>query len=659
MILTKKIMNIYQKKSLILRLAIISTILFVFVQFSAAQQLKPTEIIYSRIPTNPQSPPTGANVPTIWAVGQDGSNDRQITTGDQPRISDDGRFLIFKRQYGGSSFDPFGASNDVYVRELATGQETSFHYASGIGNYYFSPFSNQGSYEIVINYGSHLYKVNRDGTNIFDLTPSASFNGDGFPVLRRSDSLMAFQIQGNNIGATRLGINTEQIDGTNRQKIPNTNLGDYNPAWSNDGQFVAYATCPASRFNCYNVSLPYPYYFTQLTKIKPDGTNKALFVDLGSNDSTVGIAYGGIWTDDNSKIIVAARINNVASLYAVKTDGSGYTQIPISNGNAPDWVGGIVQAREEQQVVASGGDVSSNGNYTLVDTIGETVAGATSVGGAYTFQSGFWATLAAPNKTLFDFDGDGKSDVSVFRPSGGVWYLLQSTNGFTGAQFGISSDKIVPADYDGDGKTDLAVFRDGIWYIQRSTLGFTGISFGQAGDVPVPADYDGDGKADEAVYRGGVWYLLQSSNGFTGTQFGIASDKPVPADFDGDGKTDLAVYRNGTWYLLQSQLGFTGIQFGIASDIPTVGDYDGDGKADEAVYRGGTWYLNRSTLGFTGVQFGIAADIPAAADYDGDGKTDLAVFRNGTWYLLQTTGGFTGVGFGQNGDQPIAAAFVP
>ena len=271
--------------------------------------------------------------------------------------------------------------------------------------------------------------------------------------------------------------------------------------------------------------------------------------------------------------------------------------------------------------------------------------------------------LTASNqaRTRFDFDGDGRADISVFRPSNSVWYLNQSTDGFSGFQFGISTDKIAPADFDGDGKTDIAVFRNGTWYLLRSSKGFAQIQFGASGDIPVPADFDGDGAAELAVYRGGVWYSYNLATNETNiVQFGIASDVPVIGDFDGDNKNDYAVYRpsNGTWYVLNSTDGFTAIQFGISTDKPVVGDYDGDGRDDLAVFRSGIWYLLNSTRGFTSFQFGISTDLPAPADFDGDGKTDAAVFRNGVWYILGSTSGVQIVQFGITGDKPTPNAFV-
>lgn len=274
---------------------------------------------------------------------------------------------------------------------------------------------------------------------------------------------------------------------------------------------------------------------------------------------------------------------------------------------------------------------------------------------------------------ISSFDGDGKADISVFRPSNGIWYSLNSTNGsFVGTQFGTSSDKIVPGDYDGDGKTDQAVFRpsNGVWYLNRSTTGFTGIQFGSSGDVPAVGDYTGDGKFDLAVFRpsNGVWYIYNIASGaVTSQQFGISTDVIAQADYDGDGKTDIGVYRksNGTWYSLRSSNGsFSAVQFGISNDSPVQGDYDGDGKADVAVYRGSTgfWYILKSSGGVTSTQFGVSTvpnDLPVPADYDGDGLYDIAVYRSGVWYVLNSSNNsVSGVAFGTSEDLAIPNAYL-
>lgn len=288
-------------------------------------------------------------------------------------------------------------------------------------------------------------------------------------------------------------------------------------------------------------------------------------------------------------------------------------------------------------------------------------------------STGNWGAIKAvftPQRSVnADFDGDRRTDVSVFRPSNRVWYANTSGNdGFYAGQFGLETDRLVPQDYDGDGKTDLAVYRNGVWYILRSGDGSVGIyNFGLATDIPTPDDYDGDGRSDIAVYRNGIWYISNSANSTVSIlSFGVSTDKPVVGDYDGDGRADLAIFRqNGAnlaewWVQKSSDNSNFVIQSGSTGDMPMQGDFTGDGKTDIAFWRpsNGNWFVIRSEdFSYYSIPFGISSDIPAAGDYDGDGNMDLAVYRSGTWYLLQSTSGFRVQSFGLAADQPIPKAY--
>jgi hypothetical protein len=288
-----------------------------------------------------------------------------------------------------------------------------------------------------------------------------------------------------------------------------------------------------------------------------------------------------------------------------------------------------------------------------------------------------------------DFDGDGRTDRAVYRPTTGEWFIFNSTTGFQTTVFGSPTssglgDTPVPADYDGDGRTDLAIYRQATaeWFIFGSATGLQTRVFGAPalsglGDTPVSADYDGDGKADLAIYRKatGEWFIFGSATGLQTRVFGAPAvsglgDIPVPGDYDGDGKADLAIYRRATgeWFIFGSATGFQTRVFGAPAagglgDIPVPVDIDGDGKTDLVIYRQATgeWFIFGSATGFRTLTFGAPAssglgDTPVPGDFDGDGKADLAIFRGSTgqWFVARSLDGqVETTSFGAAGDKPL------
>jgi hypothetical protein len=286
-------------------------------------------------------------------------------------------------------------------------------------------------------------------------------------------------------------------------------------------------------------------------------------------------------------------------------------------------------------------------------------------------------TMASRPSSPFDFDGDSKTDISIFRSSVGEWWYSRSSDGQVRAgQFGNAADVLTPGDFTGDGKADVAFWRpsDGLWYILRSEdSSFFSFPFGANGDIPMPSDFDGDGKTDAAVFRPseGLWYILQSSGAGTAIiPFGSAGDKPVSADYDGDGKSDIGIVRdnltsgNKEWWIQRSNLGLMIINFGVPGDRTVPGDYTGDGKADVAFFRPGSgfWFILRSEdFSFFSFRWGQSGDIPTPGDYDGDGKADAAVFRpaTSTWFINRTAGqGPLITDFGQSTDTPVPSCLV-
>ena len=242
-----------------------------------------------------------------------------------------------------------------------------------------------------------------------------------------------------------------------------------------------------------------------------------------------------------------------------------------------------------------------------------------------------------------DSNGDKKLDLLSFRNGSQLqWSSFNSTtNSAAASSWGIRSDTPVTKDFDGDGKSDQTVFRDsdGSWWTNLSNGGSVTKYWGLPGDVSVAADYDGDGKADYAIWRpsSGHWAIALSTNNYDNSpdkviwkQWGVAGDYPMVGDYTGDGIADLTVYRpsNGAWYICKSDTNFdctlsTATQFGLNGDFPIHFDTDGDNTLEFAVFRPNTttWFIRNSLTGVvSSKKYGSKKDYPVC--------TSPIVFKN-------------------------------
>lgn len=539
--------------------------------------------------------------------------------------------------------------------------------------------------------------------------PSATFNGTGFGAIPDGPAGCLDTPGGTPLNVT---FNVTGISGS-PSKVELNNL-TFSPqhTWATDVKAVLIAPNGASHVlfgrtgattsnSCGDSSpLAGPYNFGDLNNTPPSGgwwqaTTAATGTTPVATGSYRTTALGGAGATNPSPATVM---------------NSAFSAIPTSNGTwtlrVTDHGGGDTGSVSAATLLVEGAAAPSKANMDY-DGDGKTdwvVARATA--------SPLAENLApSMGKVRQSIDNGSDSKVRDIRERGDnllappiYWYTFVNGGASPTATqpFGdAATDFFTPNDYDGDGKTDLSVWRPGaatvaaFYILQSSDNTVRTDVFGQTGDDPaITGDYDGDGKADVATFRcpafgsgdGQCYFFYRGSNNNPGNNityqpwgFGEDGDFFVnTGDFDGDGKNDFCLQRanpsaptNGQFVLLKSGGGAVEyIDWGSSSDFILPGDYDGDGKSDFCVRRTISGARNHFILTRTGAQtyglvWGITGDVSAPGDYDGDGKQDIAIWRpnadpaqNFFWVRRSSDLGLTTFEWGSQNDVPPASWYV-
>jgi hypothetical protein len=220
-----------------------------------------------------------------------------------------------------------------------------------------------------------------------------------------------------------------------------------------------------------------------------------------------------------------------------------------------------------------------------------TVAHATFHGDRLVYNTEIRSLNCADVPVSGDWDGNGRTEVGVFRPRPGTnTFRLRHKDGTaTVVRLGLPGDVPVTGDWNGNGITDVGVWtRQTRIFLLRTDAGRTRtIRLGGLRDVPVTGDWDGNGRTEVGVFnpRRHTFRQRAADGTVVDVRFGAVGSTPVTGDWDGDGRTDLAVHDVGRSWTFRSRTGVAATEsFGGVGGIPVSGDWDGDGTEEP-----GTW----------------------------------------------------------------------
>ena len=487
----------------------------------------------------------------IYVMNQDGSSQTRLTfdtaSDTQPSCSPDGTKIAFIKGV------------DVFVMNAdGTGQVSLTHGVGTNSGPAWSPDGARIAFHRWVGLANFdIFVVNANGTNLVRLTTNAaadvtpSFSPDGQRIVFRSNR------DGND------EIYVMNADGTGQTNLTNNPADDEDPSFSPDGTKILFTRRDP---------------LDQIAMMNADGTGAVTLTSVARN-------FAPAFSPDGKKITFFSDRDGNNEIYTMRTDG--LSQARLTNVTASD--------------------------------------------ASPSWQVGFLSHT-----------------IGVYRPSTGEW-LLRFTNTAGPASLtltfgGQAGDQPVAGDWDGDGRTDVGIFRNGQFILGVLKFGsqcphclpvttiqpFDQFNFGQSGDRPVAGDWDGDGLYEIGVFRNGAGglpstFLLrerQTPTTFITTthEFGSNGDRPIAGDWEGDGRDTIGIFHDGVFLLTGDNSEATGNTFfGFAGDLPVAGDWNGTRSYDVGLFHPPTSTFSLETqLGFgpsINFTFGTSTDVPVAGHW--------------------------------------------
>jgi hypothetical protein len=315
----------------------------------------PGSIVYSRN--------SGING-SIWVFNPLTGEDRYLMEGTRPRLSPDGRYLVYLRDNGA-----IAARGNVYVRDLQEGTERMVYenhdYVVG------GTFADEGR-QVIFDAVCSILQVPRSGG-----VPGTLVSGncwDDAPAADPFSGRVAFH----NLSLRQIGI--VNADGTGKHYLPPALGEEVYPAWSPDGQWLVVANADSIQMH----QGP-----GNLVKVRPDGSERVVLTTVARTNE--GFRANALWTLDGQQVLGVGKPADRNGIFRIDANGGGIIErLDTLPGDDIDWVGGVSPVNQTARGLAAwwraeGNALDSAGQHHATAIPAGAYAGQGKLGQAFDF----------------------------------------------------------------------------------------------------------------------------------------------------------------------------------------------------------------------------------------------------------------------------------